>query len=193
MLSRKDLLTVTIIVEGGLLLLAFFLLNTAGIDVRSGFTPSIAATFLAFLLSLPMFAALYLTTHTDWPPLSRLRKEMDETIRPIFANCKPIDLLVISLLAGVSEELFFRGWMQTVLVGKFGLLGGLILTGLLFGLAHYLSKEYALYAFLTGIYFGLIFHWTGNLYILMSLHALYDFVALLVLKPVGAPPHLGVY
>jgi len=181
-MDRKALLSVTIVVEGGLFLLALTLLNGAGIDPRSGFDPSAGATFLALLFCLPMLAALYMTTRTDWPPLSRLRKEMDEKVRPIFANCKPIDLLILSLFAGVAEELFFRGWLQTVLVGRFGLLAGILLASLLFGLAHYLSREYALYAFITGLYLGVIFHLTGNLYLLMSIHALYDFVALLTLK-----------
>jgi len=192
-MDRKSLLSVTIIVEGGLLLLALYLLNAAKMDVRSGFDPSVGATLLALLFSLPMFAAFYLTICTNWPPLSRLRMETQEKIRPLFANCKTLDLLIISIFAGVAEELFFRGWMQTVLVGRFGLLGGIALASLIFGLAHYLSKEYALYAFITGIYLGIIFHWTGNLFLLMSIHALYDFVALLSLKPVGKPPHLGVY
>ncbi len=181
-MDRKTLLSVTVIVEGGLFLLALFLLNAAGMDPRAGFDPSAGATFLVFLFSLPMLAALYITTRTDWPPLSRLKKEMDEKVRPLFANCKPIDLLIISLLAGVAEELFFRGWLQTVLVARFGLLAGITFAGLLFGLAHYLSREYALYAFITGLYLGVIFHLTGNLYLLMGMHALYDFVALLTLK-----------
>ena len=181
-MSRKNLLSVTLIVEGGLFLLALYLLTAAGMDLRSGFDPSISATVLAILLCLPMLAALYITARTDWPPLSRLRKEMDEKVRPIFANCKPIDLLIIALSAGVAEELFFRGWLQTFLVDRFGMLAGIFLTSLLFGLAHYLSKEYALYAFITGIYLGVIFHWTGNLYLLILIHALYDFIALLTLK-----------
>jgi membrane protease YdiL (CAAX protease family) len=181
-MDRKTLLSVTVIVEGGLFLLALFLISAAGMDPRPRFEPSIGATFLALLLCLPMLAALYITSRTDWPPLARLRREMDEKVRPIFANCKPIDLLIISLFAGVAEELFFRGWLQTVLVARFGLLSGIILASLLFGLAHYLSKEYALYALITGLYLGIIFHWTGNLYLLMLIHALYDFIALLALK-----------
>jgi hypothetical protein len=181
-MSRKTLLSVTVIVEGGLFLLALYLLTAAGLDVRTGFDPSVSATVLALMLCLPMLGALYITAHVDWPPLSRLQKEIDEKIRPIFANCKPIDLLIISLSAGVAEELFFRGWLQTFLVDRFGLLAGIILTSLLFGLAHYLSKEYALYAFVTGIYLGAVFQWTGNLYLLMVIHALYDFIALLTLK-----------
>lgn len=192
-MDRKTLLSVTVIVEGGLFLLALFLISAAGMDPRPGFEPSVSATFLALLLCLPMLAALYLTSRTDWPPLARLRREMDEKVRPIFANCKPIDLLIISLCAGVAEELFFRGWLQTLLVARLGLLVGICLAGLLFGLAHYLSREYALYAFITGLYLGALYHWTGNLYLLMVVHAFYDFVALLALKPVGKPPHLGVY
>lgn len=181
-MDRKVLLSVTIVVEGGLFLLGLLLLNAAGLDPRARFEASLGATFFMFLLCLPMLAIMYMTTRTDWPPLARLRKEMDEKVRPVFANCKPIDLLIIALLAGLAEELFFRGWLQTVLVARFGLLAGLLLASLLFGLAHYLSMEYALYALLTGLYLGVIFYLTGNLYLLMGMHTFYDFVALLTLK-----------
>ncbi|GAB4419527.1 MAG: hypothetical protein Kow002_07230 [Anaerolineales bacterium] len=177
-MDRKTLLLITITLEGGLFLLGLYLFKISSIDLSSQLTLTWRATFLAFFFCLPMLTALYFTMKTDWPPLSRLRGEIEERIRPLFAKSKIIDLLIISIFAGVAEELFFRGWMQTVLADKFGLLLGIALTSLLFGLAHYLSKEYALYAFVTSLYLGVIFHFTGNLYILMAAHAAYDFVAL---------------
>jgi membrane protease YdiL (CAAX protease family) len=78
----------------------------------------------------------------------------------------------------VGEELFFRGWMQAVLVERTGMLIGILITSLIFGFLHYLSTAYAVYAFIMGIYFGMIYLVSGNLYIVMAIHVLYDFVAL---------------
>ena len=58
---------------------------------------------------------------------------------------------------------------------------GILIVSLIFGLAHYLSITYAIYAFLTGLYLGLIYQAFGNLYIVMVIHAVYDFVALMYL------------
>jgi membrane protease YdiL (CAAX protease family) len=48
----------------------------------------------------------------------------------------------------------------------------------IFGLMHYLSPTYAIYAGLTGLYLGVIYQVSGNLFIVMIIHALYDFIAL---------------
>jgi membrane protease YdiL (CAAX protease family) len=92
---------------------------------------------------------------------------------------------VIAFLAGVGEEVFFRGWIQNALASKLGIWAGILIASLIFGLAHYLSTNYFIYAFITGIYLGVIYNTTGNLYIVMAIHALYDFVALIYLVREG--------
>jgi membrane protease YdiL (CAAX protease family) len=125
-----------------------------------------------------MFAALYFSMHSDWKPIVQLKREMEEKILPIFSSTKIFDLAFIAFFAGVGEEIFFRGWMQAVLMERSGVLIGILITSLIFGLLHYLSTVYAIYAFITGIYLGVIYYVSGNLYIVMAIHALYDFVAL---------------
>lgn len=179
-MSRKALLLVTFFAEGGLFLLGLLLIG--GLDVmQSRLSISWIATGYALLLCIPMVAMLYLVVRTQWAPLSRLKQEIDEKVLPIFANCKLIDLAAIALIAGVGEELFFRGWLQSALTNKFGLWVGLLIASLIFGLAHYLSTDYAVYAFVTGIYLGVIYQESGNLYIVMVIHTVYDFIALIYL------------
>jgi membrane protease YdiL (CAAX protease family) len=62
---------------------------------------------------------------------------------------------------------------------------GILIASAIFGLLHYLSTTYAFYAFLTGVYLGVIYHATGNLYVVMVIHALYDFIALVYLVRMG--------
>ena len=179
-MDRKALLLVTLFVEGGLYLFGLLLMGGPS-AVQSKFSLSWSATAYALLLCLPTFATLYFAVRSEWEPLSRLRKEIDEKIVPIFAKCKIIDLAVIALLAGVGEELFFRGWMQGALTNRFGVWLGILIASAIFGFAHYLSPTYAIYAFLTGLYLGVIYQLSGNLFIVITIHGVYDFIALVYL------------
>ncbi len=113
-MDRKALLLITLFVEGGLFVIGLILMGGSG-ALLPRFSLSWSATAYALLLCIPMFAALYISVRSEWGPLSRLRKEIDEKIVPIFVNCKIIDFAFIAFLAGISEELFFRGWLQSAL------------------------------------------------------------------------------
>jgi len=179
-MNRKTLLLVTLFEEGGLYVVGLFLMGGSS-KLQETFSLSWSATFLALLLSLPLFLVLHLTERSEWEPLSRLRIDIQEKVVPLFTNCNIVDLLLIALLAGVGEELFFRGWLQGALANRLGLWLGILIASAIFGFAHYLSSTYAFYAFITGIYLGVIYHLTGNLYLVMAIHGLYDFVALVFL------------
>ena len=183
-MNRTTLLLVTLFVEGGLYVAGLFLMGGSG-AVRAKFSLSWSATFYALLLSLPMFTTLFLAMRSKWKPLSELRKELEEKVVPIFANSNIVDLVLIALLAGAGEELFFRGWLQDALANRLGLWLGILIVSIIFGFAHYLSLTYFIYAFITGIYLGVIYHLTGNLYVVMVIHGLYDFIALLILVRQG--------
>lgn len=183
-MDRKTLLLVTLFVEGGLYLLGLLLMGGPG-ALRTNFSLTWRATAYALLLCLPMFVSLIFVTRSRWELLVRFRKELDEKVLPIFLKSNIVDLAIISLLAGVGEELFFRGWMQTVLAERSGVWVGILAASLIFGLLHYLSITYAIYAFATGIYLGVIYYVFGNLYIVMAIHAVYDFVALVYLVRKG--------
>ena len=179
-MNRKALLLITFIVEGGLFLIGLLLMGGLQ-EAQSRFTLSWGATAYALLFCLPMLAILYFAMRSKWPTLSRLKAEIEEKIQPIFANSTIIDLAVIAFLAGTGEELFFRGWLQGALTSKFEAWVGILITSAIFGFAHYLSTSYAIYACLTGLYLGIIYQASGNLYIVMVIHAVYDFIALVYL------------
>ncbi|MBN1454284.1 MAG: CPBP family intramembrane metalloprotease [Anaerolineales bacterium] len=61
----------------------------------------------------------------------------------------------------------------------------------LFGFAHYLSPIYTICADLIGLYL-VIYHISGNLYIVMAIHALCDFVALMYLVKKGRGEKTGL-
>ncbi len=64
------------------------------------------------------------------------------------------------LFIAVPEELFFRGWMQNLLEARIGRVPALLITSVLFGLAHfnkravYFNWRYVLLAALAGFFYG---------------------------------------
>ena len=184
-MDRKALLLITIFVEGGLILLSLILLRFSHLDLWSRFNLSWGATVFALLLCIPMLAMLFFVVRLRWTPIDRFRREIDEKVMPIFANSKLPDLALIPFFAGVGEELFFRGWLQSILTSKFEAWLGILIASAIFGLAHSLSSTYAIYAGLTGLYLGVIYQISGNLYIVIVIHALYDFIALVYLADRG--------
>ena len=180
-MDRKALLLSIVFVEGGLLLLGLILMRSSQLELWSRFDLTGWATVSALLFCVPILAMLFFVVRSRWAPLFHMRSEIDEKIIPIFANSRLPDLALMAFLAGVGEELFFRGWMQGLLTNKFGPWVGIVIVSLVFGLAHYLSSTYAIYASLIGLYLGIIYQVSGNLYLVMAIHAVYDFIALVFL------------
>ena len=178
-MDRKTLLLITLLVEGGLFLFGLLLMGGSG-ALLPKFSLSWSATLYALLLCIPMFIGLYFAAVSKWRPLSQLRHELDEKVVAIFVNCQILDLALISLLAGSGEELFFRGFMFYGLSrSRLGIVGAILISALI-------------WTGLTGLYLGAIYQVTGNLYIVMTIHALYDFIALLYLVRHGNDRDIGL-
>lgn len=116
-------------------------------------------------------------------------RQLQVTVRryvaPLFRNMNPGLLLVISLSAGIGEELLFRGYCQAVVARWIGPPWGgivaLVVASVLFGVCHWISKAYALLASAMGFVLGGLFWATGSLLAAIVAHSLYDFLALLYL------------
>jgi hypothetical protein len=113
--------------------------------------------------------------------IGRLMHFVEATVKPLFRECGVIDLLLVSLLAGVGEELFFRGLVQGGLEGWFGKWGALGMASVVFGLAHCMTREYVVFAAGLGLLLGWLAIATGTLLAPIIAHAGYDFMALLML------------
>jgi hypothetical protein len=74
--------------------------------------------------------------------------------------------LLFGLLAGIPEEIFFRGALQPTL--------GLLLTALFFGLLHAISPIYILFTILAGVLLGGLAQSRGDLWAATCAHAAYD-------------------
>lgn len=92
-------------------------------------------------------------------------------------------LIVISVVAGVSEEAGYRGYMLSRIQRRHGWLTAALVTGLVFFLDHHLSHAYATYAFLpfflavSGVHAFLVFL-TRSILPSVVLHAAFDVVVI---------------
>jgi membrane protease YdiL (CAAX protease family) len=120
--------------------------------------------------------------------LIRIRRLCEEAIRPLFAACSLAELALICALAGLGEELLFRGVLQTAFSNELGMPAGVALASLIFGLLHALTPTYAMLATLLGIYLGVIWLLCDSLLVVSVAHGLYDFIALVYLTRGPALP-----
>lgn len=133
---------------------------------------SLAATapLLALLLLLPR------VRHWRW--VEDTLGFVEQVLVPLFRGAPFGAVALVSILAGVGEELLFRGVLQDGLALKFGIAPALVTASLIFGLAHFITPAYFLIATAMGAYLGLIYHFTDNLLIPVIVHALYDWIAI---------------
>jgi uncharacterized protein len=133
------------------------------------------------IATLPMIVMLAVTVRWPIGPLARIKAFFDTELAPMLRGCDWADLALVSLAAGVGEEMLFRGIIQDGLARWFGPIASLIAVSVLFGLLHPVSFAYILLAGVLGVYLGACWLVTGNLLSVIIAHALYDFIALLVL------------
>jgi len=137
----------------------------------------------------PLLLALRWCLRTRWGPVTRLVALVEENLGPVFAGATPVELALLALLAGIGEEVLFRGVVQEAVAGSFPPWVAVLAAGALFGLAHWVTATYAALAAVVGVYLGLLYLASGNLLAPIVTHALYDLVALSVLtrvKPAAA-------
>lgn len=79
-------------------------------------------------------------------------------------------------LAGVAEELVFRGQFQPRLRQRWGKTPAIVVTALLFGVMH-MDPTHSLFAFIFGLYLGWIFEATGSLLTPIAVHVVNNLFA----------------
>lgn len=173
--ARWQLLLLTLAFEGGLLVLALVLAYFANVPFwRDMGGPD--ALFLGVLLTAPVIAVVVLLADKTAKVFGQLRRDFENVVQ-LFTHSTLVDLLIVSLLAGICEEALFRGFLQNWLSG-WGEGFAVSITALAFGLAHAVSLQYFLFAVLISVYLSLTYIYSEALLAPMALHATYDFVML---------------
>lgn len=171
-----------VLVEGAIGLVAVGLAGLFGISLRDQFGSSksdlLDGVLTGFAATLPMLAMYWWLTVSKLPLLVELRQTVLRMVRELFPNARIPELATIAVLAGVGEELLFRGVIQTAIAHwttpAFGLAAG----SLIFGGLHALSRLYFVLATLIGLYLGWLLLEYEDLTVPIIAHAAYDFIAL---------------
>ena len=162
----------------GIVVLAVVLALVFRIDLAGQMEFSVESLNWAVVGTLPLLLSVWVLADTRRAWAAELQRLMRQIVVPLFRNAPTGTLFLVSLLAGVGEELLFRGVMQGGLSALVGPWPALLLASVAFGLMHALTRAYFVVATLMGLYLGLFYLWTGNLLIPILIHFLYDWVVL---------------
>jgi len=177
--TESQILKVAFIFEGAMALL-FFLFSyfdpkLLRLDAPSGsqILIAVAAALCLFILNLAFVYISY-----KYRVLTSV-KFIEGIIEPLSRALSIKGALIVSILAGVGEELFFRGVLLPYT--------GVIISSILFSLAHFLveTKKYLFLASVyagIGILFGILLELTNTLWVPIIFHILYDFLAILFFR-----------
>jgi membrane protease YdiL (CAAX protease family) len=120
-----------------------------------------------------------------WSPLHVVADHMANSVAWETLGIR--DVLFIALLAAFGEELLFRGALQPLI--------GLVPAALVFGLLHATSLPHIILAGILGLWMGLLFYWTGDLWPPIAAHFALDTATSLLLTQqlrAGRRPAQGV-
>ena len=171
--------------EGGLGVVAWIVGRLCGYSPVTTIQFTWASLVWGILGTLPLIFALLLLERCPATALVEIRRVVREVLAPLFRGFSLWQLFVVALLAGVGEEILFRGFIQ----GGLGIflaflnvpsaqLVALLGASLLFGVMHPITRTYAILCMFAGLYLGGLWIWSDNLLVPIAVHALYDFFAL---------------
>lgn len=176
--SPQMLFKVGFFVELGLVLLAAVV---GLIFERSPYPFVLRLEPIALAWSLPatvpaILTAILLTSSLGRKvrPFQRIYEHVKAILDKPLRGLGIMELTLLAAAAGIGEEVFFRGVLQTI--------AGIELASVIFGLLHALTPTYFLLATLMGFYLGWLYDATGNLLVPIVVHWLYDTLALWLLR-----------
>ena len=172
-MRASRLLVVALAGEGLLTGVALAWIRLRGLGVEVGNTVAGLGWGLgaAVVLALVNYAVLRLVPAIQ--PVRAIRCLYREMLRPMFATVRPLEIVAVSLAAGVGEELLFRGAVQVEF--------GWVVASVLFGLAHIGGRSsvvFGLWVVVMGFGLGGLAHVAGGVLAPIVAHAAYDAMAI---------------
>lgn len=197
MADRRNVLLVVCGLEGGIGLLALPLGWLLGCQPLAKFEWSLDDFVVGLAATIPLIVFFVGAARSAFGPLQRIRNLIDTLLMPFLRPCTWADLVVIAAVAGLGEELMFRGVLQSSLADRLGTPAAICLASLIFGLLHAVTATYAVLATVIGAIFGAMFAATDNLLAPIVAHGVYDLFGLTYLRhmqgdgaasPISGPP-----
>lgn len=92
-----------------------------------------------------------------------------------------VTFIGVGILVPISEELFFRGALYTWFRRRFNFQVAVIVSSVLFGLAHFDSLGVVLSSLVMGLAIAVVFEYTRSLYTAIGIHMLNNSLAVILL------------
>jgi hypothetical protein len=178
---RGRIVALAVLFEGGMVVLWLVLAEYLGIVPGNQGAATVQALAAGVAATLPLLPLLWWMSRSRLGPLRRMMREVDEVLVPLLSRLTVADYALIALLAGIGEEGVFRGILQEGLSWKLPMPVAVAAASAVFGMLHFITPAYALLAGIMGAYLGALYVLSGNLLVPITVHALYDFIALLYL------------
>lgn len=169
--------------ESSLILVAIALGWIADINPFAYLDFNERVVFNGILGTLPLCIIFLALNQTQSDALQKIRRVLHDTLGPSLAKHHWTDLFVLAAIAGISEEILFRGVIQPWLENSWGMIAGLLISSLIFGLIHAVTLLYFIMATAVSVYLGMYLDYdnTRNLLTPIIIHGLYDFFAFMVI------------
>ena len=163
--------------QGGIGLVGLLAIWLFGIPILSGGLSLAGAVLSGVIGAAVTYLSLLLLTQNSWLFPDDLSSQMQALYDFVSGYRWPV-LLALAVLAGVGEELLFRGAIQGWLLQYTGPWTAVLAASVLFGLVHYVSFTYFLVATGLGLVLGTAYQLSGSLELVMVWHAVYDMLAI---------------
>ncbi|HEY2253807.1 MAG TPA: CPBP family intramembrane glutamic endopeptidase [Planctomycetaceae bacterium] len=170
--DRYHFLSVAVLFEGSLIGIASALGWWFGVDPLARLDWTWPGLIWGLAATVPMFVTFFAANRFPIGPLRDIKRFLHEELGPSLVACRWYDLLLVAMVAGIGEELLFRGVLQS-LIGNFW-------SNVIFGLLHFITLPYAILAGLIGGFLGWVLNQSENILAPIIAHGLYDFLAFLV-------------
>lgn len=186
MTSGTSILTLAIVSEVGLLVVAYIIALLVGVEIS--WELSYPSLLMGALAAAPLLMANHLLWRwTERNPNSVYARFSREIIVPLCERVTPEQALIIGVFSGIGEEVLFRGTLNLLLIRWGGLTLALMVSSILFAWVHFIgnTKRYGgmipLYTVVGGALW-LVWYFTDSLAAAATTHATYNFLAIVWIR-----------
>ncbi len=156
-----------------LILFNFFTTHLPQLNLYPNFTViSIVISILALAFSVLQYSQSNISsdTYTD------VKDKMKDVYHYLPKTKREFNwFIILSISAGICEEIIFRLFLFEYLNENIGLLIAFVLTNIIFALTHIgMGKQNIISSFILGLLFSAIYYFTDNIWIAILLHIAID-------------------
>lgn len=170
--------------EGALLLTALWLAGAEPLGLA--LTPTLVDSGIGLVAGGAVSAAIWRVMVAPRAWQQRFRHDLIVVGRLIASRLTVVDIVFISMAAGLGEELLFRAALMDGLSTRLDPWSALLLTSALFGLLHPVSPVYIAYAAGVGAVLGILTMAVGGVWAAVVAHAVIDCVGLWLVRQSAA-------